>query len=122
MFPSSTLIDDTHAALESSVNLLHAELRCWDFASIRVGVANHTYGPQTKRPPGNRAASSSRENSSNGGLDRQNFLAKSYEPKTGVSRNFLENKFHVFNGLYTACQEVESASFSDKYRLLAINQ
>src|SRR6184192_374504 len=31
----------------------------------------------------------SRENSSNGGLCRQNFLAKSYEPGTGVSRNFL---------------------------------
>src|SRR6266516_544941 len=45
----------------------------------------------------------SRENSSNGGLGRQNFLAKSYEPETGVSRNFLGNKSCVFNGLYTGC-------------------
>src|SRR3954454_7545256 len=35
---------------------------------------------KTKRPPGNWAASSSRENSSNGGFRfRQNFLPKSYE-------------------------------------------
>jgi hypothetical protein len=48
---------------------------------------------QTKRPPGNWAAFSSRENSSNGGLKtRQNFLAKSYEPKNGGVKRFLRNK------------------------------
>jgi hypothetical protein len=54
---------------------------------------------QTKRPPGNRAAFSLRENSSNGGLNRQNFLAKSYESASGVSRKLLRNKYRVFSGL-----------------------
>jgi hypothetical protein len=39
-----------------------------------------------------KAASSSRENSSNGEFDRQNFLAKSYEPKKGGVKQFLGNK------------------------------
>jgi hypothetical protein len=48
---------------------------------------------KTKRPPGNWAAFSSRENSSNGGnKSRQNFLPKSYEPKNGGVKRFLRNK------------------------------
>jgi hypothetical protein len=34
----------------------------------------------------------SRENSSNGDQNRQNFLAKSYEPKKGGVKKFLGNK------------------------------
>ena len=45
---------------------------------------------KTKRPPGNRVASSSRENSSNGALKfRQNFLPKSYESKNRGVKGFL---------------------------------
>jgi hypothetical protein len=52
-----------------------------------------------------------RENSSNGDLNRQNFLAKSYEPQTGVSSNFLGNNVFVFRGLYIDYQTLGSASF-----------
>jgi hypothetical protein len=38
----------------------------------------------------------SRENSSNGGQGRQNFLAKSYGPKKGGVKRFLENKYLCF--------------------------
>src|SRR5450631_1097930 len=38
----------------------------------------------------------SRENSSNGGLNRQNFLAKSYESKKGGVKGFLRNKYLCF--------------------------
>jgi hypothetical protein len=34
-----------------------------------------------------------RENSPNGGQGRQNFLAKSYGPKKGGVKRFLENKY-----------------------------
>jgi hypothetical protein len=37
-------------------------------------------------------AFSSRENSSNGSKNRQNFLAKSYEPKKRGVKGFLGNK------------------------------
>jgi hypothetical protein len=45
-----------------------------------------------KGHPATWAASSSRENSSNGVLNRQNFLAKSYEPKKQGVKEFLGNK------------------------------
>jgi len=53
----------------------------------------------------------SRENSSNGGLNRQNFLAKSYEPATRVSSKLLINKSFIFNALYKSCQKAGNASF-----------
>ncbi len=37
-----------------------------------------------------------RENSSNGVLNRQNFLAKSYEPKKQGVKEFLGNKWLLF--------------------------
>ena len=55
---------------------------------------------KTKRPPGNRAASSSRENSSNGALKSvKTFCANLMSPKTGVSRDFCEINVFVFNDL-----------------------
>jgi hypothetical protein len=51
---------------------------------------------QTKRPPWQWAAFSFRENSSNGAKNRQNFLAKSYEPKKGGVKEFLGNKYLCF--------------------------
>jgi hypothetical protein len=48
---------------------------------------------KTKRPPWQGVASSFRENSSNGAKIRQNFLAKSYEPKKGGVKGFLGNKY-----------------------------
>ncbi len=54
---------------------------------------------KTKRPPGNWAASSSRENSSNGGKVRQNFLEKSYESKNGGVKRFLLNKCLCFQSV-----------------------
>ena len=45
-------------------------------AQLRLAIDIDPTFAQAKRPPGNRAAFSSRENSSNGGLDRQNFLTK----------------------------------------------
>src|SRR5947209_12133867 len=55
---------------------------------------------KTKRPPGNWAASSSRENSSNGGFKfRQNFLPKSYEPKNGGVKGIFVNKYLSFQQL-----------------------
>jgi hypothetical protein len=54
----------------------------------------------------------SRENSSNGGLkNRQNFLAKSYEPKTRVSSKLLINKSFVFSRLNKGCQKGRNGSF-----------
>src|SRR5438105_3766740 len=49
-----------------------------------------------KGHPATWAASSSRENSSNGVLNRQNFLAKSYEPKKQGVKEFLGNKWLLF--------------------------
>jgi hypothetical protein len=43
-----------------------------------------------------------RENSSNGGLNRQNFLAKSYEPKKGGVKDFLGNNSFYYQQL-TEC-------------------
>jgi hypothetical protein len=51
---------------------------------------------ETKRPPGNRAAFSQGRIVLTEGKNRQNFLAKSYEPGTGVSRKLLRNKLFVF--------------------------
>jgi hypothetical protein len=44
---------------------------------------------QNEKTARQKAAFSSRENSSNGGLDRQNILAKSYEPKKEGVKEFL---------------------------------
>jgi hypothetical protein len=41
----------------------------------------------------------SRENSSNGDQNRQNFLAKSYEPKKGGVKKYLGNKHLHFQRL-----------------------
>jgi hypothetical protein len=49
-----------------------------------------------KGHPATQAAFSSRENSSNGGMYRQNFLAKSYEPKKRGVKEFLRNKYLWF--------------------------
>jgi hypothetical protein len=55
---------------------------------------------KTKRPPGNWAASSSRENSSNGGLDSvKTFCGNLMSRKTGVSSDFWEINTIVFNNL-----------------------
>src|SRR5208337_283047 len=68
-------------------------------ARLSAEVYSARGGPeeQTKRPPGNWAAPSSRENSSNGGFRfRQNFLPKSYESKNGAVKRFLLNKCLCF--------------------------
>jgi hypothetical protein len=60
----------------------------------------HGLTAKTKRPPGNRAASSSRENSSNGALKSvKTFCANLMSLKTGVSRDFCEINVFVFSGL-----------------------
>jgi hypothetical protein len=41
----------------------------------------------------------SRENSSNGGQGRQNFPAKSYGPKKGGVKRFLENKYLYYQSV-----------------------
>jgi len=53
---------------------------------------------KTKRPPGT-GDLFSRENSSNGVKNRQNFLAKSYESKKGGVKKFLGNKYVCFQSL-----------------------
>jgi hypothetical protein len=56
---------------------------------------------KTKRPPGNWAAFSSRENSSNGGLDSvKTFCGNLMSRKTGVSSDFWEINASVFNHLW----------------------
>jgi hypothetical protein len=70
--------------------------------------------PQTKRPPGNRAASSSRENSSNGGKEifRQNFSwRKSYEPKKQGVKEFLGNKSLCFHQVTDLVNSTPNVSF-----------
>jgi len=47
---------------------------------------------QTTNQPGNVGGLFFRENSSNGGEYRQNFLAKSYEPKKRGVKGFFPNK------------------------------
>jgi hypothetical protein len=49
-----------------------------------------------KGRPATQAAFSSRENSSNGGKIRQNFLAKSYEPKKPRVNKIFGNKYLCF--------------------------
>jgi len=51
---------------------------------------------EQKGHPGKGVAFSFRENSSNGAKIRQNFLAKSYEPKKGGVKEFLGNKYLCF--------------------------
>jgi hypothetical protein len=59
-----------------------------------------TNNGETKRPPGNWAAFSSRENSSNGGLDSvKTFCRNLMSQKTGVSRDFWEINANVFYDL-----------------------
>jgi hypothetical protein len=55
----------------------------------------------TKRKghPATQAAFSSRENSSNGGKFRQNFMAESYERKKGCVNIYLGNKYLYFQQL-----------------------
>jgi hypothetical protein len=57
-----------------------------------------TSKPARKRKgrPATQAAFSSRENSSNGGKFRQNFMAESYECKKGCVNKFLGNKYVCF--------------------------
>jgi hypothetical protein len=65
-----------------------------------------------KRPPGNRAASSSRENSSNGALKSvKTFCANLMSLKTGVSRDFCEINVFVFNELQN--QSISLASVAN---------
>jgi len=72
----------------------------WSLLFFRPPSCSAAMKSKTKRPPGNWAASSSRENSSNGGLKfRQNFLPKSYEPKNGGVKRFLGNKRYCFQQL-----------------------
>jgi hypothetical protein len=56
-------------------------------------------------------AFSSRENSSDGGIDRQNFLAKSYEPKKARVKEFLRNNTFIFNTLQMGWQRWLGVSF-----------
>jgi hypothetical protein len=56
----------------------------------------HSNQRKRKGHPATQAAFSSRENSSNGGKIRQNFLAKSYEPKNPRVNKFLGNKYLYF--------------------------
>jgi hypothetical protein len=66
---------------------------------------------KTKRPPGNRAASSSRENSSNGALKSvKTFCANLMSPKTGVSSDFCEINVFVFNQIQN--QSIEAGNGS----------
>jgi hypothetical protein len=51
-----------------------------------------TKDDETKRPPGNVGGLFLRENSSNGGETRQNFLAKSYGPKKRGVKEIFVNK------------------------------
>src|SRR5215467_9669641 len=108
IFPSRTFVsltlqnqnstDDTRPRLRSSVptRANHNILHCIRSQS------------KTKRPPGNWVASSSRENSSNGGFRfRQNFLPKSYEPKNGGVKGFLRNKRFCFQ-YFTKCVNIRS--------------
>ena len=53
---------------------------------------------KTKRPPGT-GGLFSRENSSNGVKNRQNFLAKSYESEKGGVKKFLGKKYVCFQSL-----------------------
>jgi hypothetical protein len=63
-------------------------------------TTNHQrFLPKQKGHPGKGAAFSFRENSSNGAKIRQNFLAKSYEPKKGFVKGFLGNKYVCFLSL-----------------------
>ena len=64
--------------------------------------ATFRFAGKTKRPPGKRRPFLSRENSSNGGKGRQNFLAKSYWPKNRSVKEFLGNKYICFQW-FTRC-------------------
>jgi hypothetical protein len=55
--------------------------------------------PQQKGHPATQAAFSSRENSSNGGKFRQNFMAESYEWKKPCVNKYLGNKYLYFQQL-----------------------
>jgi hypothetical protein len=63
------------------------------------GSNNANATAKTKRPPGNWAASSSRENSSNGGKAVKTFFRNLMSPKTGVSSDFSEINVFVFSSL-----------------------
>jgi hypothetical protein len=52
-----------------------------------------------KGHPATQAAFSSRENSSNGGKFRQNFMAESYERKNPCVNKYLGNKYLYFQPL-----------------------
>src|SRR5438876_10954172 len=65
----------------------------------------------TRKPPGNRAAFFFRENSSNGGKDHQNFLAKYYGPEKGVSREFSDDKCIIINNLIIYSEKPQNDTF-----------
>jgi hypothetical protein len=76
----------------------------FDFAQARLSrhkkrLFGMTILVETKRPPGKRRPFLSRENSSNGDVNRQNFLAKSYEPKKQGVKEFLGNKYLCFQSI-----------------------
>lgn len=67
---------------------------------------------QTKRPPGNWAAFSSRENSSNGGLNSvKTFCRNLMSQKTGVSSDFWEINASVINNLQNGLTFPKTVAF-----------
>jgi hypothetical protein len=64
--------------------------------SFQFPVVSRKLTLEQKGHPGKGVAFSFRENSSNGAKIRQNFLAKSYEPKKGGVKEFLGNKYLCF--------------------------
>jgi hypothetical protein len=79
---------DTHDTRRNLIGSVCSEL-------LRPSLKSDDCHQPRKRKghPATWAASSSRENSSNGVLNRQNFLAKSYEPKKQGVKEFLGNKW-----------------------------
>src|SRR5215469_3315796 len=70
------------------------------FSRSKVPNFDVDHSCKTKRPPGNWAAFSSRENSSNGGLESvKTFCRNLMSLKTGVSSDFCEINAFVFSNL-----------------------
>jgi hypothetical protein len=94
----------------------------------RLGLQENTDRWQNRFPPILKnekaarqwAASSLRENSSNGGIYRQNFLAKSYEPKKQGVKEFFRNNFFIFNNLENRLTAIGKSHFSCNSSLLGL--
>ncbi|HZP64475.1 MAG TPA: hypothetical protein VFB28_13755 [Terriglobales bacterium] len=76
--------------------------------------------PENEKAARQWAASSLRENSSNGGIYRQNFLAKSYEPKKQGVKEFFRNNYFVFNNLENRLTVIGKSHFSCNSSLLGL--